>query len=196
MLLLAAVLAGVGCGSDGNETTRPSPALPTVQAEGEDPEWDARVARMRALTESDEFQAASTRMRECLEAAGFIVEDGATILRDGTRFGAAEIARSGFQMSHAVAEYFGANEQCEEASGVSALRREAGVADEPLDATSVQRVNQHAVAFTVCMQARGWKYHDPVTHRGIIQYYPDLQSGEQDAYDLDEAECRAETTIP
>ncbi|MGH2607846.1 MAG: hypothetical protein ACRDHF_02045 [Tepidiformaceae bacterium] len=148
------------------------------------------------LRDTPSFQAAADRMEACLEAAGFAKDGDTRILKDGTRFGPAELMRDGFQMTHAVAEYFSANERCEEESGLAAVRRAAGVANEPLDPGFVRRANAHSVAKAACLEDRGWKFHDPVSHRGIIQYFPDLQPGDQDAYDLDEAECRAETTIP
>jgi hypothetical protein len=184
-----------GCGSgEGNQT---SDATSTPSSHGDqDPTTEEREGELSALTQRPDFQAASERMKACIEAAGFLRDGDATILKDGSRFRAIDLIQSGKPALYAVIEYMSASQRCEEESGVSALRRAAGLENKPLDASYVQKANAHAVAAAACLEGRGWTFNEPVTLHGVMYFEPALQPSEQDAYDLDEAECRQETASP
>ena len=182
-----------GCG----ETSRPASESTSGGSAIElDEEHSADERTLLELRDSPEFQAASARMDACLQAAGFTRDGDAMILKDGTRFGPDQLTEGGLETTYALIEFFAANERCEQESGLAALRREAGVANEPLDPKFLQRANAAAIAVTACLEDRGWTFEPPISHRGVVHYFPKLEASEQDAYDLDAAECRTETTGP
>ncbi|MGH2607798.1 MAG: hypothetical protein ACRDHF_01805 [Tepidiformaceae bacterium] len=177
-------VALVGCGD--NETSEE----PDDRAHND---HGGSEAENRALVETEEFQEAAARYKTCIENAGFYSDDdGAVVLKDGSRHQRGSESDKAVALRYAFAEYLSESGRCAEESGIAALRRASGL-DVPPDPESVREFNERLIQVVACLQALGWTFRDLITiPGGELFTEPILQPGQQDAYDVDEAQCLQE----
>jgi DNA-binding CsgD family transcriptional regulator len=172
----------VGCGDE----RRSSQSNASHHADGH----GGSEAQARAMTETEEFRDAAARYKTCIETAGFYTDDdGALVLKDGSRHRRQTSPGEAFELKYALAEYLSEGGRCAEESGIAALQRAWGL-DAPPDPESVREFNEQLIQTVACLRALGWTFRDFITiPGGHLVTEPILDPGEQDAYDLDEAEC-------
>lgn len=169
-------------------------ATAPVDGRAADDLWHEAEEQHAALVASEEYKEAAARTEACLERAGYPGVDGAIVLSDGTRHEPEGQLGELFAVTYALAEYAAAKDRCEAESGLDSL--EQGVFPEALAGErqeSVRARNEQFIAAISCLEVRGWTFREVLTiFGGLLFTEPILGPGEQDAYDLDVAECATE----